>query len=690
MDGIPRSPRERGLKDDWTTWPHAYAGVAARREKLFPDGEPAGHETLAPERISGQIFVRLETHTATVPGVQFFDDERRALGVPSRSGHPMATASNDGNSPAIKDAHIPATALKGVLSSAYELVTMSRFRVFGFEPGQHLFRRQRSDEGSECKQTAVLTARRRKSQESRANNQGDTRYDFFIQICPKKEKGGGGTSGTRTNKKRKVTERTVLEEYGELIYDYLIQNRNQPLHPRCNALVRGMIENQNINLSEITRENILDTIGAYLTQAGRPTVRVHIKKKNGTLIRMVPAQIGRVPHKSTPWDLADDSDMAPAQHIEEFSAGERLWGHGLVAGQESQRSRSGAGLATCNYRGHVEIIGSALPVADKAHLWTASGEGPDNSPFMLSELSSPKPQSGRPYLRAHDSSPLPPERLNTDFFLRGDLLIRKVYPTHRDEIGKKGRSLLSKLPQAAIWRASDYATEEIANNARERGTYLYQFIEPGSIFTFKLRFHNLSPAQLGVLLFLLSPKRLVPESVRNSGRPARGCLSLGHGKPYGLGAITMEALHVRCWSGQDLHAGYRHLTGCLGSCPSTEQQTSEKESSLPSGDYSRPSKQSSKDTIDELLSTLLSKELPGFTRSAPVRDFVISCYGLSNKGGKPLSPRYPSMAPQPSQDDQMGPIVRFFSKMEAVSSGKRANRSINIPDLHHFAPREDR
>ena len=58
--------------------------------------------------------------TPTLPGFKTRDG---AIAVPSASGNPHGAIS-------IRDAFIPATALKGMLSSAYEAVTMSRLRIF--------------------------------------------------------------------------------------------------------------------------------------------------------------------------------------------------------------------------------------------------------------------------------------------------------------------------------------------------------------------------------------------------------------------------------------------------------------------------------------------------------------------------------------------------------------------------------
>lgn len=102
---------------------HAYNGIPTLRsnESFFRDGEPAPLDHLAPGTYSGTLKLTIETKT---PLITAWRDTNGRLVVPSATGNP------DGATTA-RDAMIPATSLKGVLSSAYEAITRSRFRVFG-------------------------------------------------------------------------------------------------------------------------------------------------------------------------------------------------------------------------------------------------------------------------------------------------------------------------------------------------------------------------------------------------------------------------------------------------------------------------------------------------------------------------------------------------------------------------------
>lgn len=111
---------------------HAYNGIPTLRsddpflkdgenELFFKDGEPAPLDHLAPGTYSGTLKLTIETKTPLITACR---DTTGRLVVPSASGNP------DGATTA-RDAIIPATSLKGVLSSAFEEITQSRFRVFG-------------------------------------------------------------------------------------------------------------------------------------------------------------------------------------------------------------------------------------------------------------------------------------------------------------------------------------------------------------------------------------------------------------------------------------------------------------------------------------------------------------------------------------------------------------------------------
>ena len=102
------------------TWHHAYNGIPAIREPsdgngansaLYKDDVPSGHDRLAAGRLSGELAVKIVAASPTIPGQQTADGR---VVVASRSGDLKGARTWE-------DATIPVTALKGVLSSAYDL-----------------------------------------------------------------------------------------------------------------------------------------------------------------------------------------------------------------------------------------------------------------------------------------------------------------------------------------------------------------------------------------------------------------------------------------------------------------------------------------------------------------------------------------------------------------------------------------
>ena len=111
---------------------YAYNGIPTKRydSPFFRDSEPTPLDHLNGDTYSGTLKLTIKTKT---PLIAACHDKYRRLVVPSASGKDDG-AKND------EDAFIPATSLKGVISSAFEEVTSSRFRVFGDDHRKAQFR----------------------------------------------------------------------------------------------------------------------------------------------------------------------------------------------------------------------------------------------------------------------------------------------------------------------------------------------------------------------------------------------------------------------------------------------------------------------------------------------------------------------------------------------------------------------
>ena len=141
-----------------TAWHHAYNGVPTTRKHqkngkngLGGDYPPVRHDHLLPNGLSGELHVSIKVASPTVPG------QRTAKGqvvVSSRSGAV-------GGAMDWEDATIPATTLKGVLSSAYEAVTASRMRVFS--GNDHVLTHRRTSQEAAILYPVFLVADRKTS-----------------------------------------------------------------------------------------------------------------------------------------------------------------------------------------------------------------------------------------------------------------------------------------------------------------------------------------------------------------------------------------------------------------------------------------------------------------------------------------------------------------------------------------------
>ncbi|WP_250283061.1 MULTISPECIES: TIGR03986 family type III CRISPR-associated RAMP protein [unclassified Frankia] len=102
----------------------------------FADGAPAGHDRLRPELWNGRLRVRLTARTPLIVGETASKAEKDTTdheGYETEAGHTFlrlrsrsgqAKGATEGN-----DVEIPVTSVKGMLRSAYEIATLSRFGV---------------------------------------------------------------------------------------------------------------------------------------------------------------------------------------------------------------------------------------------------------------------------------------------------------------------------------------------------------------------------------------------------------------------------------------------------------------------------------------------------------------------------------------------------------------------------------
>lgn len=361
------------------------------------------------------------------------------------------------------------------------------------------------------------------------------------------------------------------------------------------------------------------------------------KKKNSPrVVSLTPTQVGRRAVGVPPHELAEQAGMLPSESLDECSPAERLWGFAhddeLGGREEDGQRRTSPG-----YRGHVTIC-PVVPVSGCDGL-KRSGKGDQ---WVLNPLATPKPSSGAPYLRGLKGQTVDEASTRGEMFKKNMSLIRKAYPTHRGELSNKG------LPsRAAVADDGEPGTQN---------TRLVSYLKPGAAFTTTIMFDNVTRQELAVLLWLLTPERLVPDGERSKfvsrSEHVVGYHRLGHGKPYGLGSVEIRATDVRFAENSDVATAYRSLSGCLGIFDGFHNGS----------------------LADlEVLKSFLEHLPKGFKDSLPVRAFQRASFGFVDKGGKPEDVTYPKS----EGSGDLSPIIGWFSKRE--TSRVTRNQDINDP-----------
>ena len=81
---------------------------------------------------------------------------------------------------------------------------------------------------------------------------------------------------------------------------------------------------------------------------------------------------------------------------------------------------------------------------------------------------------------------------------------------------------------------------EVSSDASDTQTSLIKPIDSGIEFTFTIHFENLSPVELGALLWVLSLSSDKSQTLETGKPEEKYCFSLGMGKPLGMGAIKIN------------------------------------------------------------------------------------------------------------------------------------------------------
>lgn len=765
-----------------TAWHHAYNGVPTTRKHqkngkngLGGDYPPVRHDHLLPNGLSGELHVSIKVASPTVPG------QRTAKGqvvVSSRSGAV-------GGAMDWEDATIPATTLKGVLSSAYEAVTASRMRVFsgndhvlthrrtsqeaailypvflvadrktsggtGLRARIMLGRNQRPENGtwdrlpclcaavlpdSEKSRTALYDksgqlmysgatkkrkrkyhnkkgpqhVRERLSQLRDATPHGSQvtftvqEEDFYktkrLIVSSVKGERFCGTVGhskshgpkdspytgyvvrltpegsdplidtkynefvffdTKKNRTYRDISAQVLTNLVEVIHSYLENIRTlkrQEAHRRSAGaqketktrrsgspntwLIHSILDGENGGPGlSADREAIERYVRALASNEPGLPLFASIDNTKGTVTELSLSQVGRrvSSEACTPAELAEAGSIAPAQEYSQASPADRMWG--FIA----DRKEDAQNQVAANH-GRITIHPIRPAKQPEGAVWLRLSED-GNTGWSLPSLASPKPSTGFPYLHKADGGPLSEETTRDETYRPGQLLIRKVYPSHRLRIGQQ----LDSVP----------GVETLTGAPGSNQTVIGSYLTPGATFTTTINFEGLTAEELAVLVWLLTPERLVPRSEKptDGDNPSIGFHRLGFGKPLGLGMVEIRATDVVVHDGRKLAGMYRDLTGCLGLERLHELETSS----------------------TERLTSLLNALPEGFESWLAVRAFVRSSYGWSD--GKPV--QYPN-ADHTTGEDEISPITTWFKNREENRVKHKLDQQKNPLDSSYDLP----
>ncbi|WP_273116706.1 hypothetical protein [Actinomyces dentalis] len=385
-----------------------------------------------------------------------------------------------------------------------------------------------------------------------------------------------------------------------------------------------------------------DAIRAHLIElaSSDPGLPLFASIDNGKITGLTPSQVGRRTgvQALSPAQLAEAAEVAPAHSHKQASAADRMWG--FVADEKEEDADQAAAV-----RGRITIrpvTPAALPTGQQGWLRLPKG---DAKGWILPTLASPKPSTGAPYLRAKTGAALDEALTRAQTFQPDQVLIRKVYPTHRALLPARN----DNLPRAT----------RLSGEKGPGDTAVGSYLAPGAVFHTTIAFEGLTAEELAVLVWLLTPRRLVPRSGkrRKASRSAVGYHRLGFGKPLGLGAVEIRATDVVVRDGAGLADGYQDLTGCLG-CP--------------------PPK-SDRDTPEQRLGKILSRLPRGFNQRLLVRAFVRAAYGWGGDVGYPA-------AGKRAGGDELSPIITWFKNREENRVKHRIGPRKNSLDSRYDFP----
>lgn len=575
--------------------PYNFVRTPSRTDKVLKDPFAGDHDPSKPEYRENHSRYWSERYTGVIP-------------VRLRTQTPLfitnlETKREEANEHYIYDCleYIPATALKGMLSSAYEIITNSRYRVFGKR--QHEKRlgyrsparanlvpgRVNCSDGNWS--VTLFTGTSKIKPDGRADG---PLYAAWLPCyrsgtedgCPRLHHGAeyenvqlrqydhgnfkfwsvaeidGLALEPITHKATATAEEKVVRGYvvkSGKIFDRkhderFFFNADTPISlPLSHANIKAY-EDLIADYQRVHKDGANPPIGGrsvqglHIRDKGQLVLSdgrfVYVKTDGRTVSALYPVQISRELNEKAPWDFLDDS-LKPAETIDRLSPADRLFG--WVA----QGATRGPGA----WRGKV-LIGDGVYVP-KPQEDRPSPVQRFDGPLPFSILGAPKPAQARFYLGDEMGAPQPDGRPKQATGYAGDkkkLRGRKVYLHHTlAHLSKEGKAdYWDEHKGAGMSVLPEYRQPAGEKQCSSQNRSITGWIPKGTDFRFDVKVENLTREELGALLALLNLEQHY--------------FRLGFAKPLGLGSV---ALSIQ-WNGEeplpfmigeDFRDRYRRLDG---------------------------------------------------------------------------------------------------------------------------------
>jgi len=532
------------------------------------DRLPCGHDSYKDNLWSGRISVTLTTVTPLlIPDAADITENNigdKKYKIRVVNGKP----------------YLPPTSIKGMLRSAYEAVTNSRFSIFIKHEDRLAFRMSTENnlipaivevehensqlvlklmESPEIVDNAARLLRYQETSNSpdKGESEEATQYDESEELPQHKDvvwvrldrgivtqikkwtpnhPGDGWLKGwvyiTGANISNKKYERVFIEsnDCRKIIITNEIESLWRELITNYQKIHHKDLENRRKN-----NQHPWDYLGS---NPGKTAWSRHVydysevELKEGTLCyveiegdeikALFPVGISRRLYKISPFNLLHDS-LKPATEMDLLSPADRVFGWASQDGKGS-------------YKGNLRINAVQCDSADPIEKF-------ENNGFPLAILGEPKPQQARFYVAKNaQGMPLTNKTLKedgylTEYSLRG----RKVYPHHanlpsqywinpvedRTQRVQEGHFQEYRRPKKTVGSGDQQRKVEQKD---QQNRFIESWIKPNINFSFNIDITNLSGVELGALIWLLS---LQEDNCDLYHR-------LGGGKPLGFGSVKLN------------------------------------------------------------------------------------------------------------------------------------------------------